>query len=149
MKPQVRKKLARAGRIEGSIVLYRPQGRSQINPQRPLGRGERWWNMVFGVPLFLRTLFHLVFFCFHWHRGPPITPRVAVPFNLPGRRTVFGPETYIVCLDCGEKFAYDYKTRQLVDFWGVHDAEALGEVRRWVEEFFSPLRGLAARADRL
>ena len=149
MQPQAQKKLARADRIQGSIVLYRPAARSQSNTQRPLSRGERWWNMVFGVPLFLRTLFRLVFVCLHRHRGPPITPRVAVPSNLLGRRTVFGRETYIVCLDCGKKFAYNYKTRQLVDFWGVHDAEALAGFRRRVDEFFSPLQSLAAQAGRL
>jgi hypothetical protein len=52
-------------------------------------------------------------------------------------------------LDCGQKFAYNCKIRRLVDFWGVHDAEALAGVRRRVDEFFSPLRGLAAKAGRL
>jgi len=37
----------------------------------------------------------------------------------------------------------------LVDFWGVHDAEALAGVRRRLEGFFSPLRGLAARGERV
>jgi hypothetical protein len=50
-------------------------------------------------------------------------------------------------LDCGQKFAYDYRTGHLVDFWGVHDAEALAGVRRRLEGFFSPLRGLAARGE--
>jgi hypothetical protein len=62
---------------------------------------------------------------------------------------VDGRETYITCLDCGQKFAYNYKTRRLVDFWGIHDAEALAEVRRSVVGFFSPLRGLVARVSRL
>jgi len=149
MQPQPQKKVARADRIEGSIVLYRSAARSQFNAQRPLSRGEPWWNMVFGVPLFLRTLLRLVFVCLHRHRGPPITLRVAIPSNLLGRRSVFGRETYIICLDCGQKFAYNYKTRRLVDFWGVHDAEALAGVRRRVDEFFSPLRGLAAQVGRL
>jgi hypothetical protein len=143
------KKVARADRIEGSILLYRSAARSQFNAQKPLSRGEPLWNMVFGVPLFLRTLFRLVFVCLHRHKGPPITPRVTIPSNLLGRRSVFGRETYIICLDCGQKFAYNHKTRRLVDFWGVHDAEALAGVRRRVDEFFSPLRGLAARVGRL
>jgi hypothetical protein len=37
----------------------------------------------------------------------------------------------------------------MVDFWGVRDAEALAGVRRRVDEFFSPLRGLAARVGRV
>jgi hypothetical protein len=72
-----------------------------------------------------------------------------MPVNLPGHRSVYGQETYITCLDCGQKFAYNHKTRRLVDFWGVHDAEALAGVRRSVDGFFSPLRGLAAKVGRL
>jgi hypothetical protein len=62
---------------------------------------------------------------------------------------VYGRGTYITCLDCGQKFAFNHKTRRLVDFWGIHDAEALAGVRRRVVGFFSPLRGLAARIGRL
>src|SRR6202022_3734686 len=101
------------------------------------------------TPLFLRTLLRLVFVCPHRHKGPPITLRESIPSNLPGCRSVYGRGTYITCLDCGQKFAYNYKTRRLVDFWGVHDAEALAEVRRRVDGFLSPLRVLAARVGRL
>jgi len=75
--------------------------------------------------------------------------RESIPGNLSCGRPVFGKETYITCLDCGQKFAYDYKTRRLVDFWGVHDAEALAGVQRRIEEFFSPVRSLAAWVGRL
>jgi len=149
MQPQPQKKVARADRIEGSIVLYRPAARSQFKAQRPLSRGEPWWNMVFGVPLFLRTLLRLVFVCPHRHKGLPITLRESIPSNLPGCRSIYGRRTYITCLDCGQEFAYNLKTRRLVDFWGVHDAKALAGVRRRVDGFFSPLRGLAARVGRL
>ena len=149
MQPQRLKKAARADRIDGSILLYRSAARSQFEAQRPLRRGEPFWNMVFRVPLFLRTLFRLVFVCLHRHKGPPITPRVPIQPSLLGRRSVFGRETYIICLDCGQKFAYDHRTRRLVDFWGVHNPEALAGVRRSVDEFFLPLRDLAARVGRL
>ena len=149
MRPQPQKKVGRADRIEGSIVLYRPAARCQFNAQRPLSRGEPWWNMVFGAPLFLRTLLRLVFVCPHRHKGFPITLRESIPSNLPVCRSVDGQGSYITCLDCGQKFAYNHKTRRLVDFWGVHDAEALAGVRRRVDGFFSPLRGLAARVGRL
>ena len=36
-----------------------------------------------------------------------------------------------------------------MDFWGIHDAAALAEVRRSVVGFFSSLRGLVARVSRL
>ena len=147
MQPQTQKKVARADRIEGSIVLCRSAARSQFKAQRPLSRGEPWWNMVFGVPLFLRTLLRLVFVCPHRHKGPPVTLRESIPSNLSGCRPVCGRGTYITCLDCGQRFAYNRRTGALVDFWGVHDAEALAGVRRRLEVFFSPLRGLAARGE--
>jgi hypothetical protein len=96
-------------------------------------------------PALLGTLLRLVFVCPHRHRGPPITQRQSIPSNLPGSPSVYGRGTYITCLDCGQKFAFNRKTRRLVDFWGVHDAEALAGVRRRVDGFFSPLRGLVER----
>jgi hypothetical protein len=149
VQPQPQKKVARVYRIEGSMVLYRSAARSLFKAERSLLRAEPWWSLVFGAPLFLRTLLRLVFVCPHWHKGPPITLREPILANLPGCRSVYGRGTYITCLDCGQKFAYNYKTRRLVDFWGVHDAEALAGVRRTVDGFFSPLRGLAARVGRL
>ena len=149
MQPQPQRKVARAYRIKGSIVLYRSSERSRFKAERPLLRAEPWWNIIFAAPLFLRTLLHLVFLCPHRHKGPPITPREPIPSNLSGSRPVYGRGTYITCLDCGQKFAYNHKTRRLVDFWGVHDAEALAGVRRRVDGFFSPLRGLAVRAGKL
>ena len=149
MQPQPQKRVARAYRIEGAIVLYRSPARSLFKAERSLLRAEPWWSMVFGAPLFLRTLLRLVFACRHRHKGPPITLREPIPSNLSGCRPVYGRGTYITCLDCGQKFGYNHKTRQVVDFWGVHDAEALAGVRRRVDGFFSPLRGLAATVGRL
>jgi hypothetical protein len=148
VQPQPQKKVARVHRIDGSIVLYR-SARNLFKAERSLLRAEPWWSVVFGAPLFVRALLRLVFVCPHWHKGPPLTLRESVPSNLPGWRPVYGRETYITCLDCGQKFAYNSKTRRLIDFWGVHDAEALAGVRRRVVGFFSPLRGLVARVGRL
>jgi len=147
VKAQPQKKVDRGYRIDRSIVLYRSAARSQFKAERSLLRAEPLWRLVLGAPLFLRTLLRLVFVCRHRHKGPPIT--LPITSNLPGCRSVYGRETYITCLDCGQKFAYDHKTGRLVDFWGVHDAEALGGVRRRVDGFFSPLRGLAASVGRL
>ena len=149
MQAQPQEKVARAYRIEGSIVLYRSAARSLFTAERSLLRAEPWWRMVFGAPLFLRTLLRLVFVCPHRHKGPPITLRESIPSNLAGGRSVFGRGSYITCLDCGQRFAYNHKTGRLVDFWGIHDAEALVSVRRRVDGFFSLLRGLAARVARL
>jgi hypothetical protein len=145
---QAQKKVARGFRIEGSIVLYRSAARSQFKAERTLLRAEPWWTMVFGAPLFVRTVLHLVFVCSHRHKSPPIRLRESAS-SQPGCRSVYGPGTYITCLDCGQKFAYNHKTRRLVDFWGIRDPEALAGVRRRVDGFFAPLRGLAARVGRL
>src|ERR1700733_11056611 len=150
MQPQPQKKVTPAYRIEGAIVLYcLAAARSLSIAERPLIRAEPWWSMVFEAPLFLRTLLRLVFLCPHRHKGPPMTLRESIPSNLPGCRSVYRPGSYITCLECGQKFAYNHKTRRLVDFWGVHDAEALAEVRRRVDGFCSPFRDLAASVGRL
>jgi len=149
VKAQPQKKADRGFRIDRSIVLYRSAARSQFKAERSLLGAEPLWRLVLVAPLFLRTLLRLVFVCPHRHKGPPITLRQSIPSNLPGCPSVYGRETYVTCLDCGQKFAYNYKTGRLVDFWGVHDAEALGGVRRRVDGFFAPLRGLAASVGRL
>lgn len=148
MQVQPQKKRAGAYRIEGSLLLYRLAARRQFKAERSPSGTEPWWGMFLGIPLFLRTLLRLVIACSHQHKGPPITVRGALPTNLHGR---FDHErgTYITCLDCGQKFAYDHKTRRLVDYWGIHDPEARAEVRRKIEELFSPLRDLAARFGRI
>jgi hypothetical protein len=148
VQPQAQKKVARGYRIEGSIVLYRSAARSQFKAERALLHAEPWWTMVFGVPLFVRTVLRLVFVCFHRHKSPPIRLRGSAS-SQPGCRSVNGLGTYITCLDCGQKFAYNHKTRRFVDFWGVRDAEALAGVRRRVDGFVAPFRGLAARVGRL
>ena len=147
MTASTEKKVARAYRIEGSLVLYRSAARSPFKAERSLLPAEPWWRMVFGVPLFLRTLLRLVLVCPHLHKGPPIGE--VILSNLRGRRSVYGRRSYITCLDCGQKFAYNHMTGRLVDFWGVHNAEALAGVRRRVAGFFSPFRGLAAMVGRL
>jgi hypothetical protein len=149
VQPQLQKRVARAYRIEGAIVLYRSAARSLFKAERSLPRAEPWWSMVFWAPLFLRTLLRLAFVCRHWHRGPPITLRESISSNLPGCPSAGGRGAYVTCLDCGQKFAYNHNTGRLVDFWGVHDAEALAGVRRRVDGFLSPLRGLVAGTGRL
>jgi hypothetical protein len=148
VQPQPQKKRARAYRIDGSIVLYRLAARRQFKAERSPVGSEPWWGAVLGIPLFLRTLLRLVIACSHRHKGPPITLRESIPSHLPGRSD-YGRGTYITCLDCGQKFAYDHKARRLVDFWGIHDAVARAGVRRKVAEFLSPLRDFAARIGRI
>jgi hypothetical protein len=149
MQPQTQKKPALAHRIEGSLILYRSAARSQRKAEKSRVPQKPWWSVVFGAPLFLRTLLRLVFVCLHRHKSPPITLREPIPSNLPGCRSAYSRGMYITCLDCGQKFAYNHKTRRVVDFWGIHDAQALAGVRQSIDGFFSPLRGLAARVGGL
>jgi hypothetical protein len=149
MQPLPQGKVARAYRIGGAIVLYPLAGRSLSMQERPLPHADPRWSIVFAPPLFLRTLLRLVFLCPHRHKGPPMTPRESIPSRLPPCRSVDSRGSYITCLDCGQKFAYNHKTRQLVDFWGIHDAAALAEFRRKFERLISPFRGLAASVGTL
>lgn len=149
MQTQTQKKVARAYRVDGSIVLDRSATRTLFKENRSVLPTQPWRIVVFGVPLFLRTLIRLLIACPHRHKGPPMTLRESIPSNPPGSRSVLGRETYITCLDCGQKFAYNHKTRRMEDFWGVHDVEALARIRGRVSSFFSPLRSLAARVGRL
>lgn len=149
MQPQSQKKMARAYGIEGAVVLYRSVARKLFKAGRSLLRADPWWSIALAAPLLLRTLLRLVFLCPHRRKGPPITLRESIPSSLSGYRTVQGRESYITCLDCGQKFAYNHKTGRPVDFWGIHNAEALAGVRRRVDGFFSPIRDVAARVGRL
>jgi hypothetical protein len=149
MKRQLQKKVARTYRIKGSLVLNRFTSTSPFKSERPLPSVGPWWAAIVGIPLFLRTLFRLVYVCAHRHMGPPITSREVFPPNPNKYRSLVGRGTCITCLDCGQKFAYNSTTRRLADFWGVHDVEVLEGVRRRTVEFFSPLRDLAAWAGRV
>jgi hypothetical protein len=140
---------APACRSEKSVARYSFSPRSLPTAERSILSAEPRWSMVLAVPLFLRTLLRLVFLCPHRHKGPPITPRQTVPSNLSRSLSAYGREAYVTCLDCGQRFAYDHKTRRLADFWGVRDTEALAGVRRRLDGFFLPLRRLAARIDTL
>lgn len=144
MHPQLQKKVPRTYRVEGAIILYRPLANNLSKAEPPRPRAASLSNIILGIPLFLRSLLRLVFVCPHWHKGPPITMRESLPSNWAGCRTVFARDTYITCLDCGRKFAYDHKSRQFIDFWGVRDPEALADMRLRVVEMLAPLRSLAA-----
>jgi hypothetical protein len=142
-------KVTRAYRIGGKIVLYRLEPRSLSIEERPRTRSGPWWNIVIALPLFLRTLLRLIFLCRHRHKGPPITPRESFPSSLSANRPLDSRRTHITCLDCGQSFAYNPKTRQFVDFWGIHDAEALAGLSRKFDSLLSPFRDLATSARTL
>ncbi len=102
------------------------------------------WCTVLRVALVLRTLLRLAIACPHWHKSRPLTPREVISPDVPGGRTVSTRETYVTCLDCGQRFIYDWETMRLVDFWGVDNSEALALARRRFDGLSSDIRDLAA-----
>lgn len=58
----------------------------------------------------LGSLFDLVFSCKHRRTTFPFTP---VKRKTAGTQGEFPSETYVVCLECGKQFAYDWETMQL------------------------------------
>lgn len=58
----------------------------------------------------LGTLFDLLFACKHRRTTFPFTP---VKRKTAGTQGEFPAETYVVCLDCGKQFAYDWESMQL------------------------------------
>jgi hypothetical protein len=126
-----------------SVARYTFPPRNLPNAETSLLNAQARWNIVLAAPLFLRTLLRLVFLCPHRHKGPPITVRQTIPSGRFGRLSAYRRETYVTCLDCGQRFAWDHKTRRLADFWGVHDPQALAGVRRRLDGLFLPLRRLA------
>jgi len=59
----------------------------------------------------IRGVFDILFGCWHNNYSFPITVKA-------GDRRVPAAEatgTYVVCLDCGKEFSYDWKAMQVVD----------------------------------
>ena len=72
------------------------------------GSGSVLWCSV-GVSM-LAKFADLLFGCWHKHYSFPITTR-------PGQRrsgAAITTGTYVVCLDCGKEFAYDWKQMKVV-----------------------------------
>ena len=60
--------------------------------------------MVLAGRVVIDTLFNIFFHCSHRRTTFPLTP---------ARKVGAGPsQTYVVCLDCGKQFTYDWKTMQ-------------------------------------
>lgn len=49
--------------------------------------------------------------CWHRHLSFPLTVRRGTPRPVAARQT----GTYVVCLDCGKEFAYDWQQMRIVD----------------------------------
>ena len=67
------------------------------------------WSVDGGLAL-LGSLFDLLFSCKHRRTTFPFTP---VRRKTAGTQGEFPAETYVVCLDCGKQFAYDWEKMQL------------------------------------
>jgi DNA-directed RNA polymerase subunit RPC12/RpoP len=61
-----------------------------------------------GVEMF--SFFDVLFGCLHKHCSFPITVKPGKPHSNP----VAAPSTYVVCLDCGRQFDYDWTQMKVV-----------------------------------
>jgi hypothetical protein len=59
----------------------------------------------------ISKLFNTFFGCWHNHYSFPITVRRGVRRNAAASLT----GTYVVCLDCGKEFPYDWQAMKVVD----------------------------------
>ena len=69
----------------------------------------------------IANLFNKFFGCWHTHYSFPISVRHGV--RRTGAASVTG--TYVVCLDCGKEFPYDWQEMRVVDA----RSQAKGRVR--------------------
>jgi len=53
----------------------------------------------------LASLFNLLFGCHH--------KNISFPMSSGKRTGLAGPEAYVVCLDCGKRFRYDWQTMRI------------------------------------
>ncbi len=58
----------------------------------------------------IAKLFDAVFGCWHAHYSFPITTRRGVNRSQAATQT----GTYVVCLDCGKEFPYDWKQMKII-----------------------------------
>ena len=75
------------------------------------------------------TLANWLFGCSHRHTSFPITCRTSVAID--GRKETQSLETYVVCLDCGQRFAYDWSAMRIAKQPAVEaeSTRAQGECR--------------------
>jgi len=64
----------------------------------------------------IENLFSVLFGCWHRHLSFPITVRRPARFNIPAARQT---GTYVVCLDCGSEFPYDWEQMHIAGEDGV------------------------------
>jgi len=75
------------------------------------------------------NLFDMLFGCWHKNYSFPITAKGDLRKNGAARTT----GTYVVCLDCGKEFAYDWQAMKVVDPVEEVDSLAAHEQVRRVE----------------
>ena len=67
----------------------------------------------------ITSLMDALFGCWHSHLSFPITARRGARRNPAASLT----GTYVVCLDCGKEFAYDWQQMRILD--GKHERPAV------------------------
>ncbi|HZQ91002.1 MAG TPA: hypothetical protein VFA60_04350 [Terriglobales bacterium] len=78
----------------------------------------------------MANLLDMFFGCWHKNYGFPITVKPGQRRN--GAASATG--TYIVCLDCGREFPYDWKAMKIVSGGGERAGRLAGAVGSYVGE---------------
>jgi hypothetical protein len=87
------------------------------------------------LPAWLDRLFEFFFGCAHHRTTFPITAGAS-----PGQPRAAARRTYVVCLDCGQEFAYDWKQMRII----TAPHKTAGDVPSWLDRWLSaPFRGKA------
>jgi hypothetical protein len=81
--------------VEGAVTLNKSQGRHAL-------RYGRW--------VMIEKVLEILFGCRHAHFSFPVTIRGAK--RRPQAAALTG--TYVVCLDCGKEFAYDWQQMKVI-----------------------------------
>lgn len=75
------------------------------------------------------NIFDMLFGCWHNNYSFPITAKGETRKTAAARAT----GTYVVCLDCGKEFAYDWQAMKVVDSVEASDSPVAHEQVRRVE----------------
>ena len=73
--------------------------------------GRKGFPGFLGGTEMLSKMLDAMFGCWHSRTSFPITVRAGSGRNGPGART----GTYVVCLDCGKEFSYDWQAMKVVE----------------------------------
>ena len=78
----------------------------------------------------MESLINRLFRCSH--------KRVTRPMTLPSKPGGTGGQSYVVCLDCGGQFAYDWEQMRVGERLGTPGREGKSRLSRWLRREDQP-----------